>query len=156
MRFNLWHNKVKVGEGITDKPLVKGDLVQTGWSVVGEGTPPAWGQLGAVMEVGCGSGNRSELTSVKTSAATKATKRIRALTPTSELRAWGLWMQARHGGLAVQRLYRMRGITDPCEKAREVRSRNCAARRRAKDRKQDHVRLGPPEPNRRKVLASGW
>jgi hypothetical protein len=37
MRFNLWHDKVKVGEVITDKPLVKGDLVQTGWRVVGDG-----------------------------------------------------------------------------------------------------------------------
>jgi hypothetical protein len=99
-------------------------------------------------------GSRTELTSVKTSAATRATKRIRALTPTSELRAWGLRMQAKHGGLAVQRLYRMRGVTDPCKKAREVRSRKCATRRRAKNREQGHTRVGPPEPTRSKVLDS--
>jgi hypothetical protein len=106
------------------------------------------------MEVECGRGNRSELTSVKTTAATEATKRIRASTPEHQLRAWGVRMQAKHGGLAVQRLYRMRGITDPCAKAREARSRMCAARRRAKGRGQDRVRLGLPEPNRRKVLAN--
>jgi len=62
-------------------------------------------------------------------------------------------MQARHGGLAVQRLYRMRGISDPCEKAREAWSRKCAARKRAKDREQGHVSLGL---TRSKVLDSDW
>jgi hypothetical protein len=92
---------------------------------------------------------------VKTSEATRATKRIRALTPASELRAWGLRMQARHGGLAVQRLYRMRGITDPCKEARKARSRMCAARRRA-NREQGHTRVGLPEPTRSKVVGNGW
>ena len=108
------------------------------------------------MEVECGRGNRSELTSVKTAAATEATKRIRASTPASELRAWGLRMQARHGGLAVQRLYRMRGIADPCRNAREARSRKCAARRRAMDREQGNIHIGPPKRLLRKVLDTGW
>jgi hypothetical protein len=56
----------------------------------------------------------------------------------------------------VQRLYRLRGITDPCEKAREARSLMCAARRRAKVRGQGHVRVGLAEPTRSKVLGSGW
>jgi hypothetical protein len=93
---------------------------------------------------------------VKTSAATEATKRIRALTPKSELSAWGLWMQARHGGLAVQRLYRLRGVHDPCAKAREARSHRCAARRREADREKGSVRIGLAEPTRSKVLGSGW
>jgi hypothetical protein len=87
-------------------------------------------------------GSRTELTSVKTSAAIEATRRIRASTPKSELRSWALRMQARHGGLAVQRIYRMRGITDPCEKARKVRSGNCARRRQERGLRE----LGIPRP----------
>lgn len=34
MRYNLWHDKVIVGDVTTDKPLVKGDIVQTVWRVV--------------------------------------------------------------------------------------------------------------------------
>jgi len=75
----------------------------------------------------------TELTSVKTFAATCATRRIRALTPRSELRGWGLRMKAKQGGLEVQRRYRAKGITDPCAVARKVRSRKCAALRRAKE-----------------------
>jgi hypothetical protein len=65
-------------------------------------------------------------------AAHRAVRRIRSLTPKDELRAWGLRMQARHGGLAVQRLYRMRGIVNPCAKATAVHIANCAKRRKLK------------------------
>jgi hypothetical protein len=34
MRYNLWHDKVIVGDVTTDKPLVRGDIVQTAWRVV--------------------------------------------------------------------------------------------------------------------------
>jgi hypothetical protein len=34
MRSNLWCDNGKVGEIISDKPLVKGDIVQTVWRVV--------------------------------------------------------------------------------------------------------------------------
>jgi len=40
MRYNLWRDKVIVGDITTDKPLVKGDIVQTVWRVVGD----AWSQ----------------------------------------------------------------------------------------------------------------
>jgi hypothetical protein len=55
----------------------------------------------------------------------------------------------------VQRLYRMRGITDPCAKAREIRSRKCAASRRGRDREQGSTRVGLPEQTSRKVLDIG-
>jgi hypothetical protein len=38
MLYNLWREKVRVGEVISDKPLVRGDIVQTVWRVV----EPAW------------------------------------------------------------------------------------------------------------------
>lgn len=38
MLYKLWREKVRVGEVISDKPLVKGDIVQTVWRVV----EPAW------------------------------------------------------------------------------------------------------------------
>lgn len=34
MRYNLWRDKVRIGDITTDKPLVKGDIVQTVWRVV--------------------------------------------------------------------------------------------------------------------------
>jgi|HubBroStandDraft_6_1064221.scaffolds.fasta_scaffold5225376_1 hypothetical protein len=40
MRFNLWHNKTIVGDVISDKPLVKGEIVKTVWRVVDDGRSP--------------------------------------------------------------------------------------------------------------------
>lgn len=34
MRYNLWHDYVIVGEIISDKLLVKGEIVQTVWRVI--------------------------------------------------------------------------------------------------------------------------
>lgn len=34
MKYNLWRDKVRIGDITTDKPLVKGDIVQTVWRVV--------------------------------------------------------------------------------------------------------------------------
>jgi Transposase zinc-ribbon domain len=72
----------------------------------------------------------AEPTNVKTLAANEATRRIRALTPINELRAWGRTMLAKCAGYACQRAYRMRGITDPCKKAREVQARRRDANKR--------------------------
>lgn len=34
MKYNLWHDKVRIGDITTDKPPVKGDIIKTGWRVV--------------------------------------------------------------------------------------------------------------------------
>jgi len=34
MRYNLWRDKVRIGDITSDKPLVKGDIVKTVWRVV--------------------------------------------------------------------------------------------------------------------------
>ena len=74
-------------------------------------------------------------------AAIEAVRRIRANTPKEELRKWGLRMQARHGGLAVQALYRLRGEHPFSAEAR--------AKRKAKAEEEKHK-------TRRKILDSGW
>jgi hypothetical protein len=85
-----------------------------------------------------------------------AGRRYRASKTPAEKRAWGLRLQATKGGRAVQEMYRARGIVDPCRKARETRSRLCAARRRAKEQYQEGVPMRMPEPTRSKVLDTGW
>lgn len=46
-----------------------------------------------------------------------------------DLRKLGLRLQSIHGGQAVQRMYRAKGITDPCAKARAVRKAKREAKR---------------------------
>jgi hypothetical protein len=37
MKYNLWQDKIRIGEVVTDKPLVKGDIVLAAWRVVDAG-----------------------------------------------------------------------------------------------------------------------
>jgi len=34
VKYNLWQDKVRVGEVLSEKPLVKDDIVQTRWRVI--------------------------------------------------------------------------------------------------------------------------
>lgn len=66
--------------------------------------------------------------------ARRARKLSHARTPKSERVALAIRLLAIGNAKRAQKAYRMRGITDPCVKAREARSRYCKQRREAKAR----------------------
>jgi hypothetical protein len=113
------------------------------------------------MNQGYSSRPRDEATARKpncerTAAARAATKRIRMAMPLEDRKALGLRLFAIYSGQQTQKHYRMRGIFDPCMKAREAKSQKAKLRRQAKVRaiEQEKARFGLPE-SRSKVV-SGW
>jgi len=91
----------------------------------------------------------------RTAAARAATRRIRMAMSLEDRKALGLRLFAIYSGQQTQRHYRLKGIFDPCMKAREAKSRKAKLRREAKlraiDREKD--RFGLPE-SRSKVISS--
>jgi hypothetical protein len=92
----------------------------------------------------------------RTAAARAATRRIRMAMPLEDRKALGLRLFAIYSGQQTQKHYRMRGIFDPCVKAREAKSRKAKLRREAKSRAVEREKgsFGLPEP-RSKVIV-GW
>lgn len=92
----------------------------------------------------------------RTAAARAATKRIRMAMPPDERKALGLRLFAIYSGQQTQKHYCMKGIYDPCVKAREAKSKKAKLRREAKSRaaEREKARFGLPE-SRSKVI-SGW
>jgi hypothetical protein len=70
----------------------------------------------------------------RTAAARAATKRIRMAMPPEDRKALGLRLFAIYSGQQTQKHYRMRGIYDPCAKAREAKSRKAKLRRETESR----------------------
>ena len=91
----------------------------------------------------------------RTSAARAATKRIRMAMPLEDRKALGLRLFAINSGQQTQKHYRMRGIFDPCVKAREAKSRKAKLRRELKgnNAEREKARFGIPE-FRNKVISS--
>ena len=92
----------------------------------------------------------------RTAAARAATKRIRMAMPLDEREALGLRLFAIYSGQQTQKHYRMRGIYDPCVKAREAKSRKAKLRREAKVKaiEREKASFGLSE-SRSKVIV-GW
>ena len=92
----------------------------------------------------------------RTAAARAATKRIRMAMPLEDRKALGLRLFAIYSGQQTQKHYRMRGIFDPCVKAREAKSRKAKLRREAKSNvaEREKAKFGFPE-SRSKVIV-GW
>ena len=112
------------------------------------------------MNQGYSSRPRDEATARKpnyerTAAARAATKRIRMAMSLEDRKALGLRLFAIYSGQQTQRHYRMKGIFDPCVKAREAKSRKAELRRRAKGRvlEREKASFGIPE-FRSKVISS--
>lgn len=80
--------------------------------------------------------------------------RTLARTTPEERSAWGRRMQARHGGLAVQRMYREQG-RDTLTRARHIRQLKQQERKRAAAEDARRERLGLPLPPRWKRLPIG-
>jgi hypothetical protein len=70
----------------------------------------------------------------RTAAARAATRRIRMAMPTEDRKALGLHLFAVYSGQQTQKHYRMKGVYDPCVKAREAKSRKAKLRRNAEGR----------------------
>jgi hypothetical protein len=92
----------------------------------------------------------------RTAAARAATKRIRKAMPPDERDALGLRLFAIYSGQQTQKHYRMRGIYDPCVKAREAKSRKAKLRRDAKSNvaEWEKARFGIPQS--RSKVTSSW
>jgi hypothetical protein len=75
----------------------------------------------------------------------------RRLAKNPPTRKWGLSMQAKQGGYAVQRKYRMEG-RHPTAAATEARKWKQVAAKRAKDEEERRARLGWPKPKRHRLL----
>ena len=92
----------------------------------------------------------------RTAAARAATRRIRMAMSLEDRKALGLRLFAIYSGQQTQKHYRMRGIFDPCMKARAAKSRKAKLRREAKGRaiEREKASFGLPE-SRRKVVV-GW
>jgi hypothetical protein len=91
----------------------------------------------------------------RTAAARVATKRIRMAMSLENRKALGLHLFAIYSGQQTQKHYRMKGIYDPCVKAREAKSRKAKLQREAKSRAvgREKARFGIPE-SRNKVISS--
>jgi hypothetical protein len=94
----------------------------------------------------------TERSSVRTWKAIQARKAMHARTSKEERLRLGLRLYAIYCGYQTQKSYRMKGITDPCVKAREARSRYCAARREAKEANAGYE----CETRRRSKVNVGW
>jgi hypothetical protein len=80
-------------------------------------------------------------------------RRLAQTTP-EERSAWGRRMQARHGGLAVQRMYREQG-RDTLTRARYIRQLKQQERKRVAAEDTRRKELGLPLPRRSKLLPFG-
>jgi hypothetical protein len=92
----------------------------------------------------------------RTAAARAATKRIRMAMSLEDRKALGLRLFAIYSGQQTQRHYQMKGIYDPCVKAREAKSRKTKLRRMAKGRAIEREKASFGLPESRSKVVVGW